>query len=152
MSNYQPEYRRAPQRNEDFDHVVGELDVRQLRTPHDPFLLGDRQGVPAGEVVQVLLHDDVAAGDLEETLRSCQHIVAIPFREPRLAAHDSEAVDGDAAPGGDGTLVLHPGRRGSTSREGRGLNSVAQDVDYLTACVDAVHFELGKGRLDALAH
>lgn len=42
-------------------HVVGQLDVLQLGTADHPLLLLDRQRVPGGEVVQVLLHDDVAA-------------------------------------------------------------------------------------------
>ena len=41
--------------------VVGQLEVAELRTPDRALLLLDRQRVPAVEVVQVLLDDDVAA-------------------------------------------------------------------------------------------
>ncbi len=41
--------------------VVGELDVGELGPPDHPFLLLGRQRVPRGQVMQVLLYDDVAA-------------------------------------------------------------------------------------------
>ena len=40
--------------------VVVHLDVGELGPPDHPLLLLDRQGIPGGHVVQVLLHDDVA--------------------------------------------------------------------------------------------
>ena len=48
MSNYQPEYRRAPQRNEDFDHVVTELlgyDAGRIDALKDAGAFGAPKGV-----------------------------------------------------------------------------------------------------------
>ena len=42
-------------------HRVGHLDVLELAAPDDPLLLVHGQLAPRGEVVRVLLHDDVAA-------------------------------------------------------------------------------------------
>ena len=50
--------------------VVGQLDVGELGAADHPLLLLDRQRVPGVEVVQVLLHDDVAAaGEVRDPRR-----------------------------------------------------------------------------------
>jgi hypothetical protein len=53
--------------------VVGELNVGELRAPDDQLLLLGAQRVPGGQVVGVLLHDDVAAAGKRTVLVADDH-------------------------------------------------------------------------------
>ncbi len=65
-----------------------EFDVVELRAADDALLIGDRQLLPRGEIVQVLLHDDIAAASELRIFRTDERVVRESGADRVLSAID----------------------------------------------------------------